>query len=88
MFWLYIELVTFSVADTTFHRMYSISCLFNQPVASIQIYFEGAKFFSPQGGERSFSPKSARPEGSRARVGFLGRGIEPSPPARGSWGAL
>jgi len=54
---------------------------FFETVASIQIYFEGAKFFPSQGGEG----RSPRPEGSTAEMGFLGRGQRaPSqfPPAR------
>jgi len=49
-------------------------------VASIQIYFEGAKFFPSQGG----GERSPRPEKPRVGMGFLGRGQRaPFPPARG-----
>jgi len=52
-------------------------------VPSIQIYFEGVKFFPSQGG----GERSPRPEGPRAGMGFLGRGSEPSPHQLGVWGS-
>jgi len=56
--------------------------LYSVTVASIQIYFEGAKFF-PQGG----GGRSPRPEGPRAGIGFLGRGQRAYSP-RPRWGAV
>ena len=53
------------------------------PVASIQIYFEGAKFYPLQGGGRR------SPSGRERGAAILGRGSEsPSPPARESGGAV
>ena len=46
-------------------------------MASIIIYFEGAKFFSHREGDKA---------SARAGVGFLGRGSEPPPDQLGSLG--
>ena len=57
-------------------------------VASIQIYFEGVKFFPSQGGGRSFGPMA---EARRVEIGgeVLGEGQPaPSTQGRGSRGAL
>jgi len=57
------------------------------PVASIQIYFEGAKFFLSGRGTKLFPKPYARRAESGG--GVLGEGaLSPSPPARGSGGAL
>ena len=48
-------------------------------MASIQIYFEGAKFFPSHGA----GGRSPRAEGPTAGMGFLGTGAPPVAPARG-----
>jgi len=54
-------------------------------VASIQKYFEGAKFFPSHGG--GGDEASPRPEEPTAGMGFLGGDSEPPPHQLGVWGS-